>query len=32
MLFHAGEGPLKWKTGDLALGKFTNVALAFGAN
>src|SRR6186997_3376380 len=31
VLFHAGERPLKWKTGDLALGKFTDVALAFGA-
>ncbi len=31
VLFHTGEGPLKWKTCDLALCKFTDVALAFGA-
>src|SRR5204862_3418964 len=31
VLLHAGEGPLKWKTGHLALCKFTDVALAFGA-
>ena len=31
VLFHAGEGLLKWKLGDLALCKFTDVALAFGA-
>ena len=31
VLLHAGENPLKWKAGDLALCKFSDVALAFGA-
>ena len=31
VLFHPGEGLIEWKSGDLALRKLTDVALAFGA-